>query len=30
MRNRLQTAWLIGVLLLAGCSPGGDTVTVYT
>ena len=30
MRNRLQTAWLIGVLLLAGCSPGGDSVTVYT
>ena len=30
MRNRLQTAWIIGVLLLAGCSPGGDSVTVYT
>ena len=30
MRNRLQTAWLIGVLLLAGCSSGGDSVTVYT
>jgi hypothetical protein len=28
MRNRLQTAWIIGVLLLAGCSPGGDSVTV--
>ena len=30
MTVRLQTAWLIGVALLAGCAPGGDSVTVYT
>ena len=30
MTDRLQTAWLIGVSLLAGCSPGGELVTVYT
>ena len=30
MIDRLQTAWFIGVSLLAGCSPGGDSVTVYT
>ena len=30
MTDRLQTAWLIGVALLAGCSPGGESVTVYT
>ena len=30
MTDRLQTAWLIGVALLVGCSPGGESVTVYT
>ena len=30
MTDRLKTAWLIGVSLLAGCSSSGDSVTVYT
>ena len=30
MTDRLQTIWLIGAVLLAGCSPGGGSVTVYT
>jgi len=30
MRNRLKTAWFIGVLLLIGCSPGDESVTIYT
>ena len=30
MTERLQTAWLFGVALLVGCSPGGESVTVYT
>ena len=30
MTDRLQTAWLIGVSLLVGCSSSGDSVTVYT
>ncbi len=30
MTDRLQTMWLIGTVLLIGCSPGGDSVTVYT
>jgi len=30
MTTRLQTAWLISVALFAGCSSGGDSVTVYT
>ena len=30
MTDRLQTAWLIGVALLVGCSSGGESVTVYT
>ena len=30
MTTRLQTAWLISVALFSGCSPGGDSVTVYT
>ena len=30
MSDWLKTVWLIGVLLLAGCSSSGDSVTVYT
>ncbi len=30
MADRLKTAWLIGVSLLAGCPSSGDSVTVYT